>query len=79
MPPRRVSASPPDQNLRGCGRDFMRSSASVTMRKGADKIPGKRIAPPYNPPLSSGAAIAFIAEGGTGGELLIRIRHERSE
>lgn len=49
------------------------------MRKGADKIPGKRIAPPYNPPLSSGEAIAFIAEGGTGGESIIRIRHERSE
>ena len=57
----------------------MRFSASVTMRKGADKIPGKRIAPPYNPPLSSGEAIALLAEGGTGGELLIRIRHERSE
>lgn len=40
------------------------------MRKGADKIPGKRIAPPYNPPPQRGEAIALLAEGGTGGELL---------
>lgn len=66
LSPRRVGESPSDQNLRGCGRELIQFSDSVSMRKGADRVHPNKLSLPYIPLPNSGEAIAFLVGEGTG-------------